>query len=222
MPDQAKQKIIEQITSPAPKVEASPLEKTEASTPAKKSNKISGKSSLRGIAGKKGKTGTPSAEAKLKPQKPSIDDAIKEVDGSDIPAYEKNSFKKVLSGLDPSKESDTEYKNAIVEGLKERGTQFGDESSLDRVRELHRIRGRKELSDDDAMEAADFFRQGVRGKAGSSVNKAAKLMAQEIFDRLSEPQQKRFAENARVNLGVFANDESLNNDPFVKRLRSLI
>jgi hypothetical protein len=160
----------------------------------------------------------PKADSEKKPASFDVNTAVKSVEASNIPSFEKSSTVSTLKKLDPKRESHQAYGDALVEGLKLRDTDGGNESSLDRARELFRISNRKELSDDDVIEAADFFRQGLRGTSGSRVNDANKLLGRDIYDRLTESQKNAFAVAANVSVDVIKKDPKLSDDPFIKDL----
>jgi hypothetical protein len=154
--------------------------------------------------------------------KPAVDrptDDAATVQASSIPKMEKDSTIKTLAKLDLKNPADKAYRQALLDSLTDRGGDNGNESSLDRARELYRLRGRKSLSDDDATEAGDFLRQGLRGTGGSSINQANLLLGQEIYGRLSDSQKTAFAQAVKPNNAVIKDDPALKDNDFIQDLR---
>ncbi len=165
--------------------------------------------------------------AKTKQDPFNLDAAIKAIEDSNARKMDKSSMISSLKKLDLSKESHVAYAKASIETAgfyqkKADGTIVdidagGTTSSFDRSSELMRISNRKEISDDEARDAGDSLRQGLRGHQGSEVNKASALLGRDIFNRLTESQKKIFAAEMQNHLS-FLNKAIDSNDPFVKEL----
>lgn len=163
-----------------------------------------------------------------KPPAFDLDNAVKAIEDSDMRKMDKSSATSLLKKLDLSKESHVAYAKASVEtaGFYKKQADGnildtdtgGTTSSFDRSNELMRISNRKEISDDDADEAGGFLRQGLRGGAGSAVNKANILLAQDIWNRLSDSQKDIFAKQIPESYVETSFDRQLSDNPFVKEL----
>jgi phage gp29-like protein len=157
-----------------------------------------------------------------------IEAVIKAVGDSDMRKMDKGSAISTLEKLDLSKESHVAYAKASAEAAgfykkQEDGTIIdtdigGTTSSFDRSSELLRISRRKEVSDDDARDAGGFLRQGLRGRAGSEVNKANVLLSQDIWSRLSDFQKDAFAKELPESYVETSFDKHLSDNPFIKEL----
>lgn len=166
----------------------------------------------------------PTAESKKMTAKQAID----AIQGTDMRNMDKQSAIKTIQSLDLTKESHASYAAASVEtakffkknadGLVVDTDTGGTTSSFDRASELLRISNRKELSDDDVEEAGDFLRQGLRGHAGSAVNKANVLLAQDIWNRLNESQKGIFAQTIPESYVETSFDKQLVDNPFIQTL----
>lgn len=116
--------------------------------------------------------------------------------------------------------SDKAYRDALLDpARKTQGDSTGINSSLDRLRELDRIKNRKELSDGDAYEAGEFFRQGLRGTEKTSA--AVAHRAKEVYDRLSDEQKSTFVKALNPDHKGFAEDKALQSKDFADFMRDI-
>lgn len=166
------------------------------------------KNEQQGKSGSKSQS-SPKTEAKVeakpskKPKKMTTQEAIAAIEATEARNSEKKTVTNKIAKLDMSDPTNEAYARAAIEafgfakknadGLVVDTDNGGTTSSFDRTSELMRLRDRKSISDDDALDAGSSLRQGLRAGKGSAVNEVNQRLAKDIIGRLSDSQKKIFA-----------------------------
>jgi hypothetical protein len=142
----------------------------------------------------------PPVASKVKPPdatgKPNKAEDGKAIADSDLSPTEKKIYGGRLSSMTYEKAGDDALRDSVMHLIKVKGTDedvAGASASMDRIQELDRLRAKKSLKDSDIDDAAVSMRQGIRGPDGSPINKAAVVLGEEVYDRLSDDQKNQFA-----------------------------
>lgn len=119
-----------------------------------------------------------------------------------------------LQKLDDRNPGDRAFRQAL---LSPRDRMPDEGSSLDRIVDLRRLANRERLkSQNDIRDAANSFRQGLRGGNGSASNLATLEYSAQIYNRLTPAGRNAFAREVSTGL---PRDSRMESNP---RFRSLI
>jgi len=181
----------------------------------------------------RGKTKSPRTKPSESPARFDLAADSAKIERSDaLRGMEKRRHAGYLRELNPRKESDRAFRDAIVynAGLKKDSAEdhAGAFAGMDRVEYLHRARGRSIRNDADVVDIADTLKQSLKGVPHNPTARAGVKFGEEIYDRLSSAQRDLFAQRFRSEqLAAFSKGhDSVGTSPMFtdieKRLKSRV